>query len=128
MGCKVALFNMSDNAKILIVGAPGAGKTSLLKRYDEDAFDDGDVSYDKEFLSCEIDAHGAKVPLEFYHDATEADIGEKSNVVGIIFVFDVTSQDSFDALAPLVEAMNTKLKESQSAATRWRTTTPRSVS
>eukprot|EP01094_Clydonella_sp_ATCC50884_P000831 TRINITY_DN1061_c1_g1_i1.p1 TRINITY_DN1061_c1_g1~~TRINITY_DN1061_c1_g1_i1.p1 ORF type:complete len:202 (-),score=101.04 TRINITY_DN1061_c1_g1_i1:452-1030(-) len=107
---------MSDNAKVLLVGAPGSGKTSILKRYVEDAFDEGEVSFSQEVVTQEVDAHGAKVPLELHHVTTVESISELSNVVGVVFVFDVTSQESFDAMAPFVEAMNTKLKPTLAAA------------
>mmetsp|Transcript_11186 Transcript_11186/g.45519 ORF Transcript_11186/g.45519 Transcript_11186/m.45519 type:complete len:178 (-) Transcript_11186:179-712(-) len=102
-------------AKILVMGASGSGKSSLLQRYVEDKFDEGDCTYASEFHKDSVDAHDQQVELQIYHK-TDVSSVEMENVVGIVFVFDVTSQESFDALAPLVEAMNTKLKPTLSAA------------
>lgn len=100
--------------KILLLGAPGSGKSSLLQRYALDTFDDGECTYDQEYHSDSVSAHDTDVELQIYHK-TDIDSIDMENVVGIVFVFDVTSQESFDAMAPFVEAMNTKLKPTLSA-------------
>ena len=72
-------------------------------------------TFDAEFHKDTVDAHDQQLELQIYHK-TDVSSVDMENVVGIIFTFDVTSQESFDALAPLVEAMNTKIKPTLSAA------------
>jgi len=96
----------------LILGAAGAGKTSLLKRFISDEFSD-EIAGD--FVTQQVDVAGKKVDVHIYHNTTKESIEALNNVIGCVFVFDVTSQDSFDALAELVATMNEKLSPKLSA-------------
>ena len=98
--------------KILFLGAPGAGKTALVKKFDTDTFDDEE--YNQEYATTEVSAGSSKVPVKLCHNATVDNLSD-SGVVGIVFVFDVTSQESFDALAPIVAKMEEILPEAAAA-------------
>jgi len=90
--------------KILLLGDFNVGKTSLIRRYVDDAFDDTylttiGVKISKKFciinnIECEMliwDIEGTtptkKIPLNYYRGAS-----------GAIFVTDVNRSDTFDGL------------------------------
>ena len=89
--------------KILFLGAEGSGKSSILRRFAEDKYEE-DGDFEGESHPLTVDAGGKKIQVQLFHQTTKEDLSDKG-VVGVIFVFDVTSQESFDALAPMVEKM-----------------------
>jgi small GTP-binding protein len=90
-------------SKILFLGAEGVGKTALLRKFATNEFDDDDGSFADQH-TIQVDAGGKKVPVELHHNCTKEQLSDEG-VVGVVFVFDVTSQESFDQLAPMVSKM-----------------------
>eukprot|EP01104_Vermistella_antarctica_P011248 TRINITY_DN3138_c3_g1_i1.p1 TRINITY_DN3138_c3_g1~~TRINITY_DN3138_c3_g1_i1.p1 ORF type:complete len:197 (-),score=70.48 TRINITY_DN3138_c3_g1_i1:121-681(-) len=93
--------------RIIFVGPSGAGKTALVKRYHKDTFDDEPLT---EQVTTTVNVGSSKVDVVLQH---EIDVmsDDLSGVVGVVYVFDCTSQENFDALAPMEERVRGILPE-----------------
>jgi small GTP-binding protein len=101
--------------KTLIVGPPNAGKSSLVRRYQSDEFRDtygATIAADMSVM--QFDFPEGKVVL------TVVDIGGQETFAGLrnrfysgahhlILVYDATSRESFEKIAPLYEALTEKI-------------------
>jgi len=97
-------------AKIIVLGESGVGKTSLLVRYVENSFTIATKStIGADFLSKEIEVDGKPVTLQIWDTAGQErfqGLGTSffRGADGVIFVFDVTRQATFDELGPWMKS------------------------
>jgi len=94
--------------KILLLGEPGAGKTSLLERYSYGVFYEScrmsTIGVDFKIRTIEIDELKIKLQIwdPFYHYInglprySKINASHYRNVQGIIIVYDITNQETFD--------------------------------
>ena len=96
--------------KIIVLGESGVGKTSLLVRYVENTFTIATKStIGADFLSKEIEVQGKPVTLQIWDTAGQErfqGLGTSffRGADGVIFVFDVTRQSTFDELGPWMKS------------------------
>ena len=90
--------------KILMVGNSGVGKSNLLLRFADDSFTDSHIStigMDFSVKTVEVDGKTAKLQIwdsagqERFRTITTA---YYRGVMGVLLVYDITNQESFDAL------------------------------
>mmetsp|Transcript_3756 Transcript_3756/g.6115 ORF Transcript_3756/g.6115 Transcript_3756/m.6115 type:complete len:201 (+) Transcript_3756:60-662(+) len=96
--------------KIIVLGESGVGKTSLLVRYVENTFTIATKStIGADFLSKEVEVDGKPVTLQIWDTAGQERFqglgtGFFRGADGVIFVFDVTRQETFDELGPWMKS------------------------
>lgn len=101
--------------KVIIVGPPNVGKSSLVRRYQNDEFRNGYTATVAADLSVsQFDFPEGKVVL------TIVDVGGQETFAGLrnrfyegahhlMLVYDTTSRDSFEKIAPLYRALTEKI-------------------
>uniref|UniRef100_A0A4W6G2J1 Ras-related protein SEC4 n=1 Tax=Lates calcarifer TaxID=8187 RepID=A0A4W6G2J1_LATCA len=86
--------------KLLLIGDSGVGKTCVLFRFSEDAFNSTFIStigIDFKIRTIELD--GKKIKLQIClttHTHRQTDGGQLSQLSGIMLVYDITNEKSFD--------------------------------
>ena len=99
---------MSNNnlhpIKIILLGDTGVGKSSIIKRYYEDTFDDNlSTTFVSSYLEKTITVKGQKAKLELWDTAGQEEFRSITklfvkNSKVIILVYDVTNRPSFECL------------------------------
>ena len=99
---------MSNNnlhpIKIILLGDTGVGKSSIIKRYYEDTFNDNlTTTFVSSYLEKTIKIKGQKVKLEIWDTAGQEEFRSITklfvkNSKVIILVYDVTNRPSFECL------------------------------
>ena len=90
------------NLKILLVGDSTVGKTTLISKYCDNQFSpDHITTIGVEYKNKTIDLNGRKTNLQIWDTSGQERYQSITknfyrNADGILFVFDVTNQDSFD--------------------------------
>lgn len=90
------------NLKILLVGDSTVGKTTLISKYVDNQFSpDHITTIGVEYKNKTIDLNGRKTNLQIWDTSGQERYQSITknfyrNADGILFVFDVTNQDSFD--------------------------------
>jgi len=94
--------------KLLILGASGVGKTSLLLKYSDNVFEDGIPTVGVDVRYKYITYNNKEIRLDIWDTAGT----ERFNCIaksyynaanGIIFVFDMTKQETLDKLKTLIK-------------------------
>ena len=92
------------NLKILLVGDSSVGKTTLLLKYVEGQFSDAHITtIGVEYKDKEITVNNRKVNLQIWDTSGQERYRSITknfyrNADGILFIFDVTNEESFDHL------------------------------
>lgn len=95
--------------KLIIIGTSGVGKSSLLVRYCDDTFDEGDtttIGVDLKMKTLEV--HGKPYKLRLWDTAGQERYRTITNSYyrgahGIFIVYDVCNKDTFDSLPKWIE-------------------------
>jgi small GTP-binding protein len=101
--------NFDHQFRLLLVGEPGVGKSCILLRFADDMFESDCLSMiGVEFRVRELDLEGRRVKLEIWYSAGQERLrsitsSSYRNASGIIIVYDVTSEDSFNKVAGWVD-------------------------
>ena len=100
------------NLKILLVGDSGVGKTTLLLKYVDNQFSDSHITtIGVEYKDKEITVNNRKINLQIWDTSGQERYRSITknfyrNAHGILFVFDVTNQTSFDHLKDWLNSSN----------------------
>lgn len=98
--------------KLLLIGSPCVGKTSILRRFADDAYSDSYVpTVGVDFKVRNVDLGGKIVKLQLwdaggvkkFRSITES---HYRGIHGVIFVYDVTNQNSFLSLQDWLSECN----------------------
>lgn len=90
--------------KLILLGDSGVGKSSIIKRYMEDSFEDNITStLGSSFLEKTINVKGKKVKIEVWDTAGQEEFRSVTKIFVknskiIILVYNVTDKNSFDGL------------------------------
>jgi small GTP-binding protein len=101
--------NYDHQFRLLIVGESGVGKTCILLRFADDMFEPDFLStIGVDFKVKELVLDGKRVKLQIWDSAGQERFRNITssyyrNSSGVIIVYDVTSQDSFDKVAGWIE-------------------------
>lgn len=91
--------------KILLIGDPGVGKTSILNRFLENRFDENpEVTQGVEALSKTLNVEGVVVKLKIWDTAGQERMGFLTSSYyrgahGILVVFDLMEKDTFENIS-----------------------------
>ena len=100
------------NLKILLVGDSAVGKTTLILKYVDGKFSDSHITtIGVEYKDKEITVNNRKINLQIWDTSGQERYRSITknfyrNAHGIIFVFDVTNQTSFDHLKDWLNSSN----------------------
>lgn len=96
--------------KVILLGASGVGKTSIIKRYIDDTFEESlqKPSLGFDFLSKEIVREKKKVRLEIWDTAGQERFQAMAKMYykdahGVILDYDITDLESFDRMKEWLE-------------------------
>ena len=90
--------------KLILLGDSGVGKSSIIKRYMEDSFEDNITStLGSSFLEKTVNVKGKKVKIEVWDTAGQEEFRSVTKIFVknskiIILVYNVTDKNSFDGL------------------------------
>ena len=90
--------------KLILLGDSGVGKSSIIKRYMEDSFEDNITStLGSSFLEKTVNVKGKKVKIEVWDTAGQEEFRSVTKIFVknskiIILVYNVTNKNSFDGL------------------------------
>ena len=90
--------------KLILLGDSGVGKSSIIKRYMEDSFEDNITStLGSSFLEKTVNIKGKKVKIEVWDTAGQEEFRSVTKIFVknskiIILVYNVTDKNSFDGL------------------------------
>ena len=90
--------------KLILLGDSGVGKSSIIKRYMEDSFEDNITStLGSSFLEKTVNVKGKKVKIEVWDTAGQEEFRSVTKIFVknskiIIFVYNVADKNSFDGL------------------------------
>ena len=97
--------NEECSFKLIMLGASGAGKTCILKRYNENVFIDSKhkTTLGFDFITKTVERKGKKVELEIWDTAGQDQYRSVTKIYykeahGVILVYDITDKDSFSTL------------------------------
>ncbi len=108
---------MSHSKKIVMLGHFGVGKTSLVRRYIDDAFDEKylvTVGVHVKKKSLEINGQDIALIIWDIEGKTAVSEARSSYLLGangFLYVFDVTRPETFENFESEVEELNTKYPE-----------------
>ena len=112
--------NSNSNVfKILTIGDGGVGKTSILRRYVENKFYKHHLStIGIDFLSKTITIKGKEIKLKIWDTAGQERYRNITSHIykdadGIILVFDVTSEDSFNQITDWMEQIKNNVSKEE---------------
>lgn len=94
--------NFEHVFKILLIGDPGVGKTSILNRFLENRFDENpEITQGVEALSKTLNVEGVSVKLKIWDTAGQERMGFLTSSYyrgahGILVVFDLTEHETFE--------------------------------
>ena len=100
------------NLKILLVGDSAVGKTTLILKYVDGKFSDSHITtIGVEYKDKEITVNNRKINLQIWDTSGQERYRSITknfyrNAHGILFVFDVTNQTSFDHLKDWLNSSN----------------------
>eukprot|EP01129_Flabellula_baltica_P003798 TRINITY_DN13528_c0_g1_i1.p1 TRINITY_DN13528_c0_g1~~TRINITY_DN13528_c0_g1_i1.p1 ORF type:complete len:207 (+),score=45.39 TRINITY_DN13528_c0_g1_i1:29-649(+) len=109
--------------KIVVIGNAGVGKTSLIKRYVNNYFSEHyKVTIGVDFALKVLTLNGNKVHLQLWDIAGQERFGSMTRIYykaakAAIIVFDVTMDDSFDAVAKWKNDLITQIQSYGRSAT-----------
>ena len=99
------MSNKNYSFKVILLGASGVGKTSIIKRYIEDVFDDSLLkpSLCFDFLAKEITRENKKIKLEIWDTAGQERFQSMAKMYykdahGVILAYDITDLTSFERM------------------------------
>ena len=90
-----------DNIKVTLLGSSGVGKTCIIKRYTENAFDPlNQATLVSSFSQKEVDIDGKLVPINIWDTAGQEQYRSLGRLFYkdsriVILVYDITSKGSF---------------------------------
>lgn len=90
-----------DNIKVTLLGSSGVGKTCIIKRYTENAFDPlNQATLVSSFSQKEVDIDGKMVPINIWDTAGQEQYRSLGRLFYkdsriVILVYDITSKGSF---------------------------------
>ena len=99
------MFDEKVRLKLILLGDSGVGKSSILQRYYEDAFDSEiEITNNAHFLEKKVTINEENVILELWDTVGQEEYRSLTQIFVknskiVIFVYDVTSLKSFESLS-----------------------------
>ena len=108
---------MSKRIKLGVVGNCGVGKSSLLLQFVNQSFSEGYITVGADFLTKEVQVEGQTVELEIRDTAGQerfscVTASYFKNLDGVLFVYDVSDQSSFDCIDRWIEQSDSNVESS----------------
>ena len=103
--------------KVVLVGDPGVGKTSIIRRYIHGIFEeDYQSARSTRIFSKELDFDGRRVTLSIFEIGGEEKFRFGENILfkgseGVVLVFDITNEGSFQSLEDWFAQVRSNLDE-----------------
>lgn len=101
----------------MIIGDAGVGKTNLTNRYVDDMFnEDSTPTIGADFKQKNMEIEGKNVTIKFWDTAGQEryrSLGQKfyNQAHGIVLVYDVTDQSTFDSLTNWVTSLKQNIQK-----------------
>lgn len=102
---------------VMVIGDAGVGKTNLTSRYVEDRFDEDSIpTIGADFLQKIVEFNGKQTHVKFWDTAGQEryrSLGQKfyNQAQGIVLVYDVTDQSTFDSLSQWVANLKQNIQK-----------------
>jgi len=102
--------------KVVVIGNPAVGKTSIIKRYVNDYISENyKITIGVDFSLKVLDIEGKKIHLQLWDIAGQERFGSMTRIyyksaVGALIVFDVTQPETFESVIKWKEDLITQIK------------------